>query len=76
MPGMLRADEAQSNGSHGSSPDADVAVLTMVADGPDVLTWFELHTSVAEPVLTSTWAQVEDGRITRVRAAFDPRPLL
>jgi ketosteroid isomerase-like protein len=54
----------------------DVVVHKMLADGPDVLTWFELHTTVAPPVPTATWAHVEDGRITRVRATFDPRPLV
>jgi ketosteroid isomerase-like protein len=54
----------------------DVVVRKMIADGPDVLTWFELHTTVAAAVPTATWAHVEDGRITRIRAAFDPRPLV
>jgi hypothetical protein len=38
--------------------------------------WFALHTSVAgviEPVVN--WSHVEDGRITRIRVTFDPRPL-
>jgi hypothetical protein len=44
-------------------------------DGPDVLTWFELQTSVAEPVPTANWTHVEAGKITRIRVAFDARPL-
>ncbi len=51
-------------------------VVTMVAEGPDVITWFNLHTGEAEPVTVANWARVEDGRIQRVRVAFDPRPLL
>jgi hypothetical protein len=51
-------------------------VLTMVADGPDVITWFELHTPEADPVPVANWAQVHDGKIGRVRVTFDPRPLL
>jgi hypothetical protein len=40
-----------------------------------VLTWFDLHTVVAPPAPTANWQHVEDGRITRIRVAFDPRAL-
>jgi SnoaL-like protein len=43
--------------------------------GADVLTWFDLHTSVAPPAPTANWTHVEDDRITRIRVTFDPRPL-
>jgi hypothetical protein len=33
----------------------------MVADGPNVITWFELHTPDAERIPVANWAQVEDG---------------
>jgi hypothetical protein len=50
-------------------------VRAMAADGPDVITWFDLHTpNGALPV--ANWATVEDGMIRRVRVTFDPRPLL
>jgi hypothetical protein len=29
-----------------------------------------------EPIPVANWAQVEDGRVRRVRVTFDPRPLL
>jgi hypothetical protein len=45
------------------------------ADGPDVLTWFDLHTSVAPPAPTANWSHVEDGLITRIQVTFDARPL-
>jgi hypothetical protein len=51
-------------------------VLAMVAEGPDVITWFELHTPDAGAIPVANWARVEDGRIRRVRVTFDPRPLL
>jgi hypothetical protein len=51
-------------------------VLAMVADGPDVITWFALHTPDAGAIAVANWAHVEDGRIRRVRVTFDPRPLL
>jgi hypothetical protein len=41
-------------------------------DGPDVLTWFDLHITVA-PRPTANWLPVEDGQITRIRVTFDPR---
>ena len=42
-------------------------------DGPDVLTWFDLATSVAETVPVANWMHVEGGKITRIRVAFDAR---
>jgi hypothetical protein len=51
-------------------------VIVMVAEGADVITWFELHTPDADPVPVANWSRVEDGKIRRVRATFDPRPLL
>jgi hypothetical protein len=44
-------------------------------DGEDVLTWFDLHTTIAPPAPVANWSHVEDGRITRIRVTFDSRPL-
>lgn len=53
----------------------DIVVQKRFVDGPDVLTWFDLHTSVAPPCPTANWSHVENGKITRIRVTFDPRPL-
>lgn len=53
----------------------DIVVHKRFVDGPDVLTWFDLHTSVALPVPTANWSHVENGKITAIRVTFDPRPL-
>lgn len=53
-----------------------IEVRARVADEHDVITWFELHTSVAPPAPTANWSHVEDGRITRIRVAFDPRQIV
>jgi hypothetical protein len=42
-------------------------------DGADVLTWFDLSTTVAGTVPVANWMQIRDGKITRIRVAFDPR---
>jgi hypothetical protein len=42
-------------------------------DEPDVLTWFDLSTSVADPVPVANWMHAEDAKITRIRVAFDAR---
>jgi ketosteroid isomerase-like protein len=42
-------------------------------DGPDVLTWFDLATSVADTVPVANWMHVEDGKITRIQVVFDAR---
>ena len=45
-------------------------------DGPDVITWFRLKTTVADAELpVVNWSHVEDGRITAIKVTFDPRPL-
>jgi uncharacterized protein YbjT (DUF2867 family) len=51
-------------------------ITRMVADGPDVMTWYDLLTDVAPPTPTVNWMHVEDGLIRRIRATFDPRPIL
>jgi ketosteroid isomerase-like protein len=51
-------------------------VRERLADGDDVITWFELTTEDAGPLPTANWSHVEDGKITAIRVAFDPRPLL
>lgn len=54
----------------------DIEILKMVVDGPDVLTWFELHSTVAGPTPTVNWSHIEDGRISRIRVTFDPRQIV
>lgn len=53
----------------------DVVVHKTFVDGPDVLTWFDLHTKVAPPTPVANWTHLEDGKIKRVRVTFDARPL-
>jgi SnoaL-like domain len=54
-----------------------IDIQQMCVDGPDVITWFDLYTSASDrPCPTANWSHVENGRITRIRVAFDPRPLL
>lgn len=59
-----------------ASMTADVVVHKMIDDGTDVITWFDLHTADAPPCPVANWTHVEDGKITRIRVTFDPRPLL
>ncbi|MER7848788.1 nuclear transport factor 2 family protein [Kitasatospora sp. NPDC096077] len=53
-----------------------IDIKVRVADGDDVITWFELCTSVAPPAPTANWMHVENGKIARIRVTFDPRGLL
>ena len=48
-------------------------VRRVFCDGSDVLTWFDLATSVAGTVPVANWMRVQDGKITRIRVAFDAR---
>ena len=54
-----------------------VTIRQVFVDGPEVATIYDLHTTATDaPMLTVNWAHVVDGRVTRIRAVFDPRPLL
>jgi hypothetical protein len=75
--GMARGPAECRAGVEGLSRIAERAeVVRMAADGPDVITWFELHTRAGDAVPVANWATVEDGRVKRIRVTFDPRPLL
>ncbi|HEX6521620.1 MAG TPA: nuclear transport factor 2 family protein [Streptosporangiaceae bacterium] len=50
-----------------------IEVRKVFTDGADVLTWYDMSTSVAEPVPVANWMHIEDGRISQIRVAFDPR---
>jgi hypothetical protein len=55
---------------------SDIVIQKMVLDGSDVITWFDLHTTVAPPTAVANWSQMRDGKIGRIRVTFDPRELL
>jgi len=50
-----------------------IEICKVFTAGADVLTWYDMATTVADPVPVANWMQVEDGKITRIRVAFDPR---
>jgi hypothetical protein len=54
----------------------DIVIRKMVADGPDVMTWYDLHMRVAPPCPTVNSSHIEDGKITAIRAVFDPRDII
>jgi hypothetical protein len=54
---------------------SDIVIRKTFVNGPDVLPWFDLHTTVASPVPVANWLHIEDGKITSVRVAFDAREL-
>ncbi len=87
----LLADDATFRGPLGSADSGDECVAglqgmakmmtglditRMVVDGPDVMTWYDLLTDAAPPIATVNWMHVEGGRIKRIRATFDPRPIV
>ena len=60
-----------------ASMTTDRRVATMLAEGDEVITWFELHADGIDPIPVANRATVgDDGRIRRIRVAFDPRALL
>lgn len=85
------ADDATFRGPLGTADDGDacvaglvgmaqvldrIEVRAMVVDGDDVITFFDLHTTIAPPVPTANWSHVVDGRIASIRVAFNPREIL
>ena len=54
---------------------SEIVIQKLFVDGQDVLTWYEMHTTVASPVAVANWLHVEEGKITAVRVAFDAREL-
>lgn len=72
-----RADDAETcvEGLKGMAQIVtDIVIHKVFVDGPDVLTWFDLHTSVAPPSPTATWSHVEDGKVTTIQATLSPSP--
>jgi hypothetical protein len=55
----------------------NIVIQQMWADGSDVITWYELHTTKTTiPIEVVNWMRIEDGKINKIRVTFDPRPLL
>ena len=54
----------------------DVVIHKMLADQHDVMTWFDLHTSVAPPAPVVNWMHCVDGKVRAIRVTFDPRELI
>ncbi len=84
------ADDATFRGPLGTADDAatciqgmqrmaqiitDIVIHKTFVDGPDVLTWFDLHTRVAPPCPTANWSHTENGKIKTIQVTFDARPL-
>ena len=57
-----------------SQMKTDIVVHKTFVDGPDVVTWYDLHTRIAPPALVAEWSHVENGKVTMVRVVFDARP--
>ncbi|MDQ6774004.1 MAG: nuclear transport factor 2 family protein [Candidatus Dormibacteraeota bacterium] len=84
------ADEATFRGPLGTADDAetciegmkgmsqiitDIVIHHTFVDGDDVLTWFDLYTTIAQPSPTANWSHIENGKITTIQVTFDGRPL-
>jgi ketosteroid isomerase-like protein len=54
---------------------SEIVIRKVFVDGRDVLTWYDMRTTVASPVAVANWLHVEGGKITALRVAFDAREL-
>jgi hypothetical protein len=69
------AAECREGIEHLAEITTDIVIVKRFVDGGDVLTWFDLHTTVAAPAPVANWSRVENGKITCIRVTFDTRPL-
>lgn len=69
------AAECREGIEHLAEITTDIVIVRRFVEGGDVLTWFDLHTTVAPPAPVANWSRVENGKITRIRVTFDTRPL-
>jgi hypothetical protein len=76
MATLDNADDAVEGLMGLAAATTELTVRKRLADGDDVITWFEISTKDAGPLPTANWTHVEDGQIAAIRVAFDPRPLL
>jgi ketosteroid isomerase-like protein len=53
-----------------------IDVRARLSDDTQVITWFDLYSTIAPPTPTANWTRVRDGKITSIRVAFDPRAIL
>lgn len=53
-----------------------IEVHARLANDMDVITWFDLHSTIAGPAPTAKWTHFENGKMTRIRVAFDPREII
>jgi hypothetical protein len=72
--GQVRGGDECLRGLQGLSKImTDIRIQKVFTDGSDVLTWYDMATTVADPVPVANWMKVTGGKITRIRVAFDPR---
>jgi ketosteroid isomerase-like protein len=70
----LEGAEAYMEGIRGLSRIvSEIAIRKVFVDGRAVLTWYDIHTTVAPPMAVANWLHVERGKITALRVAFDAR---
>ena len=48
-------------------------VLASVAQGEQVMTFYEVHSAEAPHVIIASWMTIADERLSRIRVVYDPR---
>ncbi|PNG20023.1 nuclear transport factor 2 family protein [Streptomyces cahuitamycinicus] len=70
------ADVCRDSLARMASVTTDLVIRKTFKAGDDVMTWLDLHTTIAAPTAVANWMRVRDGRITDIQAVYDPRALL
>ena len=75
MATLDNADEAVEGLMGLAAATTELTIRKRLADGDDVHHLVEISTSGRRPLPTANWSHVENGKITAIRVAFDPRLL-
>lgn len=68
------ADECMAAFRRASGVVGRVDIAHLWIDGPDALTWLQVHKGSGAPRPVANWMHVKDGVVTRVRATLDLLP--
>lgn len=55
---------------------SDIIIHKRFTNDRDVLTWFDLQTTIAPPAPVANWSHIANGKITSIAVTFDPRAII
>lgn len=68
------ADECVAAFQRASGALTRIDIAHLWVDGPDAVTWFQVHKASDPPMPVANWLHIDGGVVTRVRATLDLLP--